>query len=268
MRSRLTLLALTFWFVVAAPCVLQIPQSLGIAAVSADSQRTDVVTPPVAIYTRQPDSIPQSDHYEYQGTAVLEIEVGPLGNVSFAKVLKPVGHGLDEKALETVRTWKFKPGMVNGHPTRFRVRVEVTFSLVRGPHLDAPCPIPFAFAEMDWDDPKKLTWGEFSDDVNNWWARQKDSQKFSSLCVASPSSARYAIVWRPSYTYTVSAADGSKRTIPDRASGTSPKRAVEVFQMSKGEVEFPALFTSKSASSKKGFKEAVNYLSRRLSSSQ
>jgi TonB family protein len=51
------------------------------------------------------------------------------GSVTDARVMKPLGLGLDEKALETVRTWKFKPGMRNGIPVPVRVLVEVSFRL-------------------------------------------------------------------------------------------------------------------------------------------
>jgi len=227
------------------------------------------VTPPVPVQTPQPGAIPTGDHFEYQGTAVLEIEVNEGVNVTHAKVIKPVGYGLDEKALETVRTWKFRPAMVNGHPTSVRAKVEIKFRLNHAPQLNASCPIPFAFAEGDWNDPKKLTWGHLSDDAENWWDRQRGAQKFSNLCVASPIGARYAIVWRRlSYTYAGGTTDGSKRNIPDAGLWTSPKGAVEVFQMSEGEVKLPALFTSKSRSSKNGFKEAVNYLVRHPGSSE
>jgi hypothetical protein len=44
---------------------------------------------------------------------------------------KPLGGGLDEKAIETVKTWKFKPATREGVPVPVRVVVEVTFRLFR-----------------------------------------------------------------------------------------------------------------------------------------
>ena len=49
------------------------------------------------------------------------------GNVSDVQVTKPVGLGLDEKAVEAVRQWKFKPAVRNGIPVKVRVNIEVTF---------------------------------------------------------------------------------------------------------------------------------------------
>jgi TonB family protein len=60
---------------------------------------------------------------------VLWIIVDVQGNVTDIRVVKPLGLGLDEKAVETVRTWKFKPAMRNSVPVPVRVGVEVTFRL-------------------------------------------------------------------------------------------------------------------------------------------
>jgi TonB family protein len=43
--------------------------------------------------------------------------------------VKPVGRGLDEKALEAVRTWKFKPATLGGVPVTVRMVVEINFKL-------------------------------------------------------------------------------------------------------------------------------------------
>jgi TonB family protein len=66
---------------------------------------------------------------KYQGTVVLWIVVDATGAVMDCRVVKPLGLGLDEKAVETVMTWKFKPAMRNGMPVPVRVMVEVPFRL-------------------------------------------------------------------------------------------------------------------------------------------
>jgi TonB family protein len=67
---------------------------------------------------------------KYQGVVSLWIVVDSQGNVTDARVVKPLGLGLDEKAVETVRTWRFKPAMRNGAPVPVRVGVEVFFRLL------------------------------------------------------------------------------------------------------------------------------------------
>jgi len=258
-RPRTTFFALALCFVAAAPCGLQIPKILGKPAVAAGQQGPAAgVTPAVPIQAPQPDSIPPSDQNTHQGTSVLEIEVDERGNVSDAKVVKLAGYGLDEKALETVRTWKFRPAMANGHPIRVRVRVEVNFRLHQATHMDPSCPTPFAFAQMDWKDPRNLIWGEFSEEVTSWWARQKDSGNYSSLCAVSRPDARYAIVWRAHAVNHLQTTPNG--TVQSMGFSAASKSSAEVYQVSKGQIQTAPIFTSKRTSAMRGFKEAVNFL--------
>ena len=63
------------------------------------------------------------------GTTVLSVVVGATGTVESARVVKPLGLGLDEEALRTVRTWTFKPAMHGRRPVLARVLIEVSFGL-------------------------------------------------------------------------------------------------------------------------------------------
>jgi TonB family protein len=88
------------------------------------------VSAPIPIYKPEPAYSEEARKAKYQGTVVLWIVVDTQGNVnSDVRVVKPLGLGLDEKAVETVRIWKFKPAMRNGVPVPVRVIVEVTFRL-------------------------------------------------------------------------------------------------------------------------------------------
>lgn len=87
------------------------------------------VTAPIPIYKPEPPYSEEARKAKYQGTVVLWIVVDTQGNVSDVRVVKPLGLGLDEKAVETVRTWKFKPAMRNSIPVNVRVMVEVSFRL-------------------------------------------------------------------------------------------------------------------------------------------
>ena len=46
------------------------------------------------------------------------------------RVVRPLGMGLDEKAVEAVGKWKFKPGQKDGHPVAVMANVEVNFRLL------------------------------------------------------------------------------------------------------------------------------------------
>jgi protein TonB len=87
------------------------------------------VSAPIPIYKPEPPYSEQARKAKYQGTCVLWIVVDAQGNVTSAQVVKPLGMGLDENALKTVKTWKFKPAQRNGAPVPVRVMVEVQFRL-------------------------------------------------------------------------------------------------------------------------------------------
>jgi TonB family protein len=87
------------------------------------------VSAPIPIYNPTPAYSEEARKAKYQGTVVLLIVVDAQGIVTDAHVVRPLGLGLDEKALETVRTWKFKPGMRNMVPVPVRCIVEVSFRL-------------------------------------------------------------------------------------------------------------------------------------------
>jgi TonB family protein len=88
------------------------------------------VTPPVPTYRPEPSYTLQARHDKIEGGVTLWIVVDAQGNVTDVReVSKPLGEGLDEKAIETVKTWKFKPATRNGVPVPVRVTVEITFRL-------------------------------------------------------------------------------------------------------------------------------------------
>ena len=56
--------------------------------------------------------------------------VGPDGAVRQVEVVKPLGMGLDEAAMGTVKTWRFEPGTHDGKPVAVKLSSEVSFSLL------------------------------------------------------------------------------------------------------------------------------------------
>ncbi len=87
------------------------------------------VSAPIPIYKPEPAYSEEARKAKYQGVVVLWIVVDAQGNVTDARVVRNLGLGLDEKAVEAVRTWKFKPAIRNGSPVPVRASVEVTFRL-------------------------------------------------------------------------------------------------------------------------------------------
>lgn len=87
------------------------------------------VTAPVAIYDPDPPYSEEARKAKYSGTVVLSLIVDAQGTVKEVQVVKPLGLGLDENAVSTVKTWKFKPAERNGAPVAVRMLAEVTFRL-------------------------------------------------------------------------------------------------------------------------------------------
>ncbi len=87
------------------------------------------VSAPIPIYKPEPAYSEEARKAKYQGVVVLWIVVDTQGSVTDVRVVKPLGLGLDEKAVEAVHTWKFKPATRNGAPVPVRVMVEVSFRL-------------------------------------------------------------------------------------------------------------------------------------------
>jgi TonB family protein len=87
------------------------------------------VLPPVPIYQPDPDYSEEARKAKYQGTVVLTVIVGPDGRVYHPRVARALGMGLDEKAIEKVLTWKFKPATKDSKPVAVEVSVEVQFNL-------------------------------------------------------------------------------------------------------------------------------------------
>jgi TonB family protein len=60
---------------------------------------------------------------------VLSVVVDKQGQARDIRVARSLGMGLDEKAIDAVRRWKFSPGMKDGIPVAVQVNVEVSFRL-------------------------------------------------------------------------------------------------------------------------------------------
>ena len=84
---------------------------------------------PQVIAVRDPEYSKQAREAKYQGTCTLMIVVATNGRPINIRVVNSLGMGLDEKAIETVKTWRFEPGQKDGHPVNVEMAVEVDFHL-------------------------------------------------------------------------------------------------------------------------------------------
>jgi len=85
---------------------------------------------PALLYKVEPEFSEEARKAKYQGTVVLTIEVGEDGKARRLHVVRGLGLGLDEKAIEAVTQWRFRPALRSGKPVPAPATVEVNFRLL------------------------------------------------------------------------------------------------------------------------------------------
>lgn len=90
-------------------------------------------TAPHATYMVDPEYAESARRDRIQGTVVLQVKVSKDGRGTDIKVLKSVGHGLDEAAIKAVSQWKYQPATLNGEPVEVVTQVTVNFRLSSEP---------------------------------------------------------------------------------------------------------------------------------------
>ena len=88
------------------------------------------ITTPKLIYSPDPEFSEEARKAKYQGVVVMTVLVGADGRIHDARITRSLGMGLDEKAMETVKLWKFDPAKTSdGNPVAVYASIEVNFRL-------------------------------------------------------------------------------------------------------------------------------------------
>jgi TonB family protein len=87
------------------------------------------VSPPRPIYRPEPEFSDEARKVKHQGIVMLQLVVDADGLPRNIQISRALGMGLDEKAIETVGTWRFEPARKNGQPVPVLINVEVDFSM-------------------------------------------------------------------------------------------------------------------------------------------
>ncbi len=87
------------------------------------------VTAPRPLFSPDPEYSEEARKAKHQGTVLLWVVIGPDGRVHNMRVQRSLGMGLDAKAMEAVKTWKFVPAHLNEQPVAVQVYIEVNFRL-------------------------------------------------------------------------------------------------------------------------------------------
>jgi TonB family protein len=89
----------------------------------------DCLTPPKATFSPEPEFTEAARRNMTQGNVMVRMMVSADGTVSRACAEQPLGDGLDQTAVETVRTWKFEPAVINNQRSEAQLEIEVDFRL-------------------------------------------------------------------------------------------------------------------------------------------
>ncbi len=87
------------------------------------------VSAPTLVYKVEAEFSEEARKAKVSGNVVVGLIVDEKGNATRVHVVRGLGMGLDEKAMEAVRQFKFKPAMENGKPVKVEVNVEVNFQI-------------------------------------------------------------------------------------------------------------------------------------------
>jgi len=88
------------------------------------------ITPPQLIYKVEPEFSEEARKAKFSGMVLLAIEVDAAGHPRAFRVIQSPGLGLEEKAIDAVKQWRFRPGYQDGKPVVTGATVEVNFRLL------------------------------------------------------------------------------------------------------------------------------------------
>jgi protein TonB len=87
------------------------------------------VSNPVVLFAPEPEFSEEARKAKVAGNVLVYLQVDTNGHPIHVRVIRGIGMGLDEKAVEAVRQYRFKPAMEDGHPVTVEMNVEVNFQI-------------------------------------------------------------------------------------------------------------------------------------------
>lgn len=87
------------------------------------------VTPPKVLKAPEPEFSGPARALKQGGNCLVYLQINTNGEPTNVAVLKPVGLGMDERAMAAVMQYKFNPATENGHPVVVEINVEVSFQI-------------------------------------------------------------------------------------------------------------------------------------------
>ena len=88
------------------------------------------VSAPVPVFKPEPEYSEEARKAKWQGSVLLQLVEDANGVPQDIKVIRSLGLGLDQKAIEAVKKWRFKPGLKDGKAVPVSANIEVNFRLL------------------------------------------------------------------------------------------------------------------------------------------
>ncbi|HZS29505.1 MAG TPA: energy transducer TonB [Candidatus Angelobacter sp.] len=108
------------------------PEAHEVTRVKKDAaSEKENVSAPKPVHTPDPEYSEQARRAGIAGDVLLWLVVDEQGKVVRIRVMRCLGAGLDERAVQTVSTWRFEPAQRDGQPVAVQLNVDVTFHLYR-----------------------------------------------------------------------------------------------------------------------------------------
>jgi len=87
------------------------------------------VSAPVIVHSVEPEFTQEARSANFQGAVSIQLIVDAQGNPQNVRLVRHLGMGLDEKAIDAVRQYRFKPALYQGHPVAVQIVINVDFRL-------------------------------------------------------------------------------------------------------------------------------------------
>lgn len=101
----------------------------GIGSEGSPRTITGGVSAPTIVYRVEPEYSEEARKARYQGTVVLQTVIRRDGTVDVVNVVRSLGFGLDQNAIQALKQWRFRPAMYNGSAVDVTINIEVNFNL-------------------------------------------------------------------------------------------------------------------------------------------
>lgn len=105
------------------------PENLPVADALFPSKKGGIITAPIPISTPEAKYTIEAKKKRIQGICLVSLIVDAYGVPQNPRVVKSIGYGLDEAALEAVKAYRFRPATKDGHPVAVLMSIEVNFRL-------------------------------------------------------------------------------------------------------------------------------------------